>query len=393
VVLAQLPELVRSLGAESAAPLLFDLATRFRELGKFDTAAETYGLLVERYPDHVFAAPAMAWLIQYWSSGEVAHRSRARETQALAKTSREGQVFDSGRGVELTGFAEPANAPAIPNATGDQLRASRASRAQALLKLLGRTRPSLAAEPLVTFPLYVLERDSTGDAQRALSALPKGRTDAAWRSCVAAEAWKAKGSQGECPKTVWSCRRGAHRPKLDGILDDAIWEHAAAVELEGATDGADAWPTTVVTTYDEEFLYIAVACAKAPQRDYETSQTARERDADLSAADRVEIALDIDRDYVTAWQFTVDEQGRGREACCGDLSWNPKWYIAASQNDAAWFAEAAIPLRELCAEPPKPGAAWSVTVKRVAPGAGVQAWWAPAMANESLEEGGWLAFE
>jgi photosystem II stability/assembly factor-like uncharacterized protein len=392
-VLAQLPELIRSLGAEAAAPLLLDLATRFRGLGKYDAAAETYGLLVERYPDHAFAAPAMAWLIQYWSSGEVAHRTRAREAQALAKTSREGQVFDSGQGVELTGFAESVDVPSSTNATGDQLRASRASRTQALLKLLGRTRPSLAAEPAVTFPLYALERDSTGDAQRAVGRLPKGRADAAWRSSVAAEAWKANGSQGECPKTVWSCRRGAQRPKLDGVLDDPIWEHAAPVELEGATDDANAWPTTVVTAYDEQFLYVAIACAKAPQRVYETAQGARERDADLSGADRVEISLDIDRDYVTAWQFTVDEQGRGRDACWGDLSWDPKWYIAASQNDGAWFAEAAIPLSELSVEPAKVGTAWTVTVKRVAPGAGVQAWCAPAMAEDSLEEGGWLVFE
>lgn len=392
-VMAQLPEMVRSLGAEQAAPVLFDLAARSRELGAFDAVAETHGLLVERYPEHPLSAPAMVWLIQYWSSGEVAHRAAAQEALSLAQTSRAGQVFDAGNGVELTGFSAPAESAARSAAGTSQWNAARASRTQALLRLLSRTRPGLAAEPAVTFPLSALERTTTGDAQRALRGLPKGRSADAWGRCVTAEAWKAKQSGGECPLPTWNCRLAAAPPKLDGVLDDAIWTRAEEIELQSASPDGDEWPATVVTARDERFLYFAAACAKSPRSAYAESKDVRSRDADLASADRIEISLDIDRDYVTAWQFAVDSTGRARDACWGDVSWDPKWHIATSQDEAAWYMEAAIPLTELTAEIPKATATWSTTIRRITPGAGIQSWPTATVDGTTLEEGGWLVFE
>jgi len=390
-VMAQLPEMIRVLGAEHAAPLLLDLATRARSAGRIDDAAELNGLLVERYPDHPLAAPAMVWLLQYWSSGEQQHRANRSASASLAKTSRTGQVVDLGDGVQLTGFEAPNAAPATVAA--DQTRAGRASRLQALSKLLSNKRPTLAAEPAVVFPLAAFDRNASTDGQQSLRMLPRTRAADAWRQAVDAEIWKSKESTSECPKATWHCRRTSARPVLDGVLDDATWENADDIELISVGEDAETNPTTIVAAHDDQFLYLAIAGAKSPRCKYAEGDAKAARDADCSDADRVEFSIDIDRDYVTAWQFAVDCQGRARDACWGDSSWNPRWHVAARHTESAWFVEVAIPLAELSAAAPIATNPWAVAVRRVSPGAGTQGWAAPVPGETSLEDAGWLVFE
>ena len=61
----------------------------------------------------------------------------------------------------------------------------------------------------------------------------------------------------------------------------------------------------------------------------------------------MDIFLDLDRDYATYYHLTIDHRGWAADACFGDSSWDPKWFVAARTADGAWTAEAAIPLREL----------------------------------------------
>ena len=48
----------------------------------------------------------------------------------------------------------------------------------------------------------------------------------------------------------------------------------------------------------------------------------------LAPFDRVCLLLDVDRDYSTYYHLQIDQRGCTREDCWGDVTWNPKWYVA-----------------------------------------------------------------
>ena len=397
IVLGQLPELIASLGADSAATLLFDLAVRYQERGRGDFAAQTHGLLVERFPDHALAAPALVWLIQYWSSGEIAWRNQSRRTVAQRAESRAGQVVERAGDVELTAYSSDeigwGNQELAASHDPEAWRIARASRVQALERLLAKTRPTLAAEPQVIFPASVVARPANANADLGrLQNLVHSRADDAWRRLAGAELSRG-GQRATSSPPIWNCLRANQRPTLDGVLDDEVWRHTEELDLAALDDHTVDWPTTLAAAHDEQFLYIAIAAAKSNASGYDDIAATRQHDDDLSRSDRVEIALDIDRDYVTAWRLSVDCRGRVHDDCWGDASWNPKWYVAASQDVHAWYVEAAIPWDQLSPEVPAAEAAWCATARRIAPGVGQQSWASPAIGATSLEHGGWLVFE
>jgi hypothetical protein len=144
--------------------------------------------------------------------------------------------------------------------------------------------------------------------------------------------------------------------------------------------------------YDEELLYIAVSCTRAEGFKYTNADQPRPRDPELAAQDRVELLLDVDRDFVTWYRLAIDHRGWTGEACWGDKSWDPSWFVAAGQGDAEWVAEAAIPLAELTGQTPTAGRAWAVGIERVVPGVGFQSWTRPAAADVIGQGFGYLIF-
>jgi hypothetical protein len=145
--------------------------------------------------------------------------------------------------------------------------------------------------------------------------------------------------------------------------------------------------------HDNEFLYLAVHCRRAAGATSATGSGPRPRDPDLSAADRVEFYLDVDRDWVTAYHLVIDQRGWGAEDCWGDTTWNPTWFIAADHQGESWTVEAAIPLSELSAHAPRVKDAWAIGLQRIVPGVGFQSWTTPAAAKACPEGFGYLIFE
>jgi hypothetical protein len=76
---------------------------------------------------------------------------------------------------------------------------------------------------------------------------------------------------------------------------------AASVPLSLVSDqGDDArWPAAVLLACDDEYLYVAASCRKVPSAAYPASSGPRPRDPDLSQRDRIEVLIDVDRDYAT----------------------------------------------------------------------------------------------
>ncbi|MGN1199792.1 MAG: hypothetical protein ACI4SW_04005, partial [Thermoguttaceae bacterium] len=100
----------------------------------------------------------------------------------------------------------------------------------------------------------------------------------------------------------------------------------------------------------------------------------RPRDANLSQKDRVEVAIDIDGDYATSCNFVVDCNGWLADSMWDDASWNPPIFLARHEESDEWSFETAIPLSSFASAPPRPGASWRMSARRVVPGVGVECW-------------------
>jgi photosystem II stability/assembly factor-like uncharacterized protein len=367
-LLAQSGELIRDLDENSGARVLYQLADQYYHSGRWSMTAETFQLLIERYPRHVLARPALLWLVQYHASGEAAWR-RQKITQ--------------------TAVQQVSALTINPASLEDHW-----SRAGALGKMIERTQPDLFAEPALRFPLAAAQRKQGALqlAQRFYTSQSRSVAHDAWSLCAQGEKWLTDG-QGRPPKPVAKCRPAAAKPKLDGQLDDDIWQKVETVPLESALKDDGQWPAVVAFAYDAEFLYIAIHCRRAPGLKYESVSAARPRDADLTMQDRVDLLIDVDRDFATYYQLTVDSRGFTADSCWGDPTWNPSWYVAAALSDDAWTIEAAIPLDQLTGKASKSRDTWAVGVQRTIPGVGFQSWSLPASTDVMPEGFGYLIFE
>jgi hypothetical protein len=366
-LLGQAGQLIEQLDADGGAWLLYQLAQHYFQTGHGELAAETFQLLVERYAQHPLSRAAALWLIEYYGSGEAAWRLIG------------GHRYDL---------------PQKPSPTLDGARHDdRLARAIGLALRIEQTQPELFAEPRLRFSLAAAYR-AHGDrkqAQRLYAASSRGALGGAWRACAEGEQWIAV-PRGQPAKPVLHCALAATKPHLDGRLDDALWKPMAPVPLASALHDDALWPASVMLAHDDEFLYLAITARQAPAGRYEPAVGPRRHGADLSAHDRVDLFLDIDRDYATYYHFTIDYRGWAAEDCCGDRTWNPTWFVAARSENGTWTAEAAIPLNQLGPRL-KPHDVWAIGLQRTVPGVGFQSWSAPA-AVEVIPEGfGYLEFE
>lgn len=367
-LLAEARDLTQGLDRAAAAALLYQLAQTYHRSGHWPMAAEVLEVLCECYPDEPLCRPALVWLVQFYSSGEARWRIEGPQRSAVVQAS--ALATDPRQGV-------PGS-----------------NRAAALGNLLQQTRPDLFAQPAIGFPLAALERRKEPRAAERFYAVQRSTAvDPAWRDCARAEQWLAD-PRGVPPKPVVHCRPASSPPHLDGNLDDPLWEQAESVSLRSPLGDDGPWPAAVRVACDQEYLYLAIDARKAPAARYEPPPSGpRPRDADLAGRDRVEILIDLDRDFATYYRLAVDHRGWTREDCWGDATWNPTWFVAAASSAAGWTAEAAIPLDQLTGERPAKGTAWAIGVQRVVPGVGFQSWNTPA-AVEVIPEGlGYLVFE
>jgi hypothetical protein len=179
---------------------------------------------------------------------------------------------------------------------------------------------------------------------------------------------------------------------LDGKFDDACWKGMAPLKLQNAVgETAKEYPTEARFSYDKEYLYIALEC-RHPSGKKVAAVKGRQRDADLRPFDHVSILLDLDRDYQTYYRLEIDQRGCVCEDCWGDLTWNPRWFVAVQSDDDCWRAEVAIPMVELTGDAVTFGKAWACNVVRTLPGRGVQAWSLPADVTPRPEGMGILVF-
>lgn len=388
-LLAQLGRLMQGLDPASAAELLDQLGQQYHRTGQWGAAAETLGLLVQQYPDHPLARPATVWLVKYYASAEVAWRS-------AEQTADERQSSLSG---------------------GMPGQEDRFQRLAALAAYLQQKQPDLYAEPSIGFCLAAVDRQrrQSSQAERFYTTQRRSTTHDVWWACAQGEAWlmdpkrrsvvepspgaSAASAGGEADrqgfqsKPMLHCVRTSVRPRLDGKLDDSLWQTSRRAELHSPQGEDSAWPASVLVAYDDRFLYLAIEARQAPGGKYEPAIGQRLRDSELARRDRVDLYLDLNRDYATYYHLAIDSRGWTADDCWSDPTWNPKWFVAASTADGVWTAEAAIPLNELTNTMPHSGAAWAIGLQRTVGGVGFQSWNTPAAVDVMPEGFGYLVFD
>jgi photosystem II stability/assembly factor-like uncharacterized protein len=383
-----LADLTMRLDAAAAGVWLFELASHCHARGETGLAAETHLYLTSQYRRHPLATASFRWLYNYYVSAEQAHvlarEARLGEAEAVASeipdialptrpVTRQVNGIDvitwevndprnqTGE-IRLTAGAEPASAPVVRR----RLQQARAlSRSFALIDPaaldtgryeLSRIGLNRRLDPLI----------SVNDQLKRLATSPDpALAGRALQELNIANRRPPTGSPtGTVPLEI-VCLTATRRPWLDGQLDDPVW--AAAIRTNSllplsiaSRDSQTSHTDQILMACDEQFLYLAVRCLQQSGLPYEIDDQPRDRDSPLTASDRVEIAIDIDRDYQTCFLLCVNASGRLAESLGDNVAWDPQWFVASRLDDEYWIAEIAIPLDEIS----RHGDYWSVAASR-----------------------------
>jgi hypothetical protein len=146
--------------------------------------------------------------------------------------------------------------------------------------------------------------------------------------------------------------------KLDGKLDEAIWQTApAAMGLrqsqplhQGDSAGLPATQRTEVRfAYDDAALYVGARMFDDAGSRGVRTRLAR-RDADVST-DYLQVIFDTYHDHIGRLFFWVNPSGVKQDANGlgggGDPSWDPVWEVQTSIDSLGWIAEMRIPFSQL----------------------------------------------
>ncbi|MCI0702979.1 MAG: YCF48-related protein [Planctomycetia bacterium] len=413
-LLAALGTDLKKMPDDVAARTAFAVGTRLTREGKWSEAREVFGTLTTNYPGHPLAIEAFRWLTRYHASTETRRRVEMQQKLMLKNV-----VFDANPGNKIAPASGTTTGIGTPVVIEDPYHFHNPN------MILKWHLACLELEPkLMAFgPVY--SRDPASwlcflAARRHVGRLPDADKFVAdyfkhspgaigmkpgvnpWRDCLAAELWLAnRAAVPNQPKPVAYSKLTESRPLLDGKLDDDCWKDAKTLALTVTASASekpdevksfgDQYKTEAMVSYDDRFLYIALKCDHPTGKKVEPVAK-RLRDTNVSGHDRIDILLDVDRDYQTYYRFQIDHRGCLAEDCWGDKTWNPKYFVAFHSADTGWTAEHAIPVYELTGERPSHGKVWAANVSRFVPGMGVQSWSGPADADPRPEGMGLLQF-
>lgn len=421
-LIANLSDITRGMPNAQAVLLMGQLADDYRRQGQWELAEATLIVMAEQFPHEPAAHDAMRWLFQLWVSNELTYR-RVRATHVShARISADTKnliqrLHNVGRPqpdtneatldaeiLQASGQEESLNVEQLPfkinNGRDGDLRQQKADlwqeKALRMAREIRRTAPAWYQSPGIQFSLGSLhrQRHASGPATECYHLMMRGEETSPWHKTAMTELW-LNISAGVPPKQFYTCRSITETPQLDGILTDSCWRTAEEITLNSdQPNGPLRDPAFVLICHDEEYLYMAGMCPRIPGSSLEMpSRKGRTHDSDVSPYDRVTLLLDVDRDYTTYYRFTIDQRGWTAEDLWGDVTWNPKWFVAADGDGEGWRFEVAIPWKELIPSPPSSGTVWAASLHRTVPAIGTQGWTHPVSTKPKLETGGLFKFE
>ncbi len=316
------------------------LGFRLAHAGQWTAARELFACVAEHYAAHPDAVEAMRWLVRFHTSGEARRRVELGHFPLMSPTGWVEEPADRIQQASHTAELTPTPKWRFASTAAAHTWVKPATAVQPKLAAFGT---AYARDPSTVFCLATANR---------MLGLPARATDTFTALApTVAELWAGRmgdelrlvGTDKDQPTgRELTCRFTRTKPFLDGKLDDACWKDAVAV------DGAR-------LLCDDQFLYVGVECKG-------TAGDRLPRDSDLTGRDRVDVVVDVDRDYTTAYRIAVDAAGSVADECWGDRTWNPKLFVATAKTADGWAVELAIPLSELTGAKPSPAQPWAAGV-------------------------------
>jgi hypothetical protein len=149
-------------------------------------------------------------------------------------------------------------------------------------------------------------------------------------------------------------QRTATAPKIDGMLDEAVWRTAVPAtdftQFEPINGGPAAFTTEVYVLYDDQAIYVG-AMLHDPSPDSILHQLSKRDGGNEVNADYFGVAFDTYNDDLNAFQFIVSAAGVQtdmRNSSLGeDVVWDAVWLSAVKINADGWVAELEIPFSAL----------------------------------------------
>ncbi len=154
-------------------------------------------------------------------------------------------------------------------------------------------------------------------------------------------------------RTMQAVRLSQTPPRIDGVLDDEVWQTAPIATDFVQKDPAEGQPaterTTIQITYDEEALYVAARCY---DREPDKIAAPLVRRDQYFETDRVSVNLDPHHDHQTGYFFSISPSGCLIDGILyndtsEDITWDGVWEGKASRDDQGWSAEYKIPYHVL----------------------------------------------
>ncbi|MBI1805002.1 MAG: carbohydrate binding family 9 domain-containing protein [Ignavibacteriae bacterium] len=158
---------------------------------------------------------------------------------------------------------------------------------------------------------------------------------------------------GDNPRTVTAVRITTP-PRIDGILDDAVWKQATSATDFIQRDPEEGRPASerseIRVLYDDEALYFGCTFYDSEPEKIVARLTRRD---DEIESDEASIRIDSYHDHQTGYEFTFNAAGvkidklQYDDANREDDSWDPVWDLQTSITSEGWTAEVKIPFRIL----------------------------------------------
>ena len=294
-----------------AGEILYQVSGRFQDMGQAGLAAEVLHALVRDHPAHPLTEAALLDLVRYYSSSEIQWRHRAPMGVAAGQTDPAGPPQPSPGAVgaqgELRGLDALAAAAKALEADAVQADAVQADAVQAdavqaetaparpggaqgggddqawsgivaLENEVRSRRPQLFAQPAVRLALLSAYRahGRAAEARKYYQSVLASAPSPSWRTCVLGEVW-LEGRRDEPPVRTLRCPLALQRPRLDGQLDDPVWQTTETAVLGSPRSDDAAWPAVVWLAHDRQFLYLAARCEKAAAAAYPAERLPRPR--------------------------------------------------------------------------------------------------------------------
>ena len=157
------------------------------------------------------------------------------------------------------------------------------------------------------------------------------------------------------PRRLAQALRVEKGPRLDGRLDDAVWQQAPPVEGFMQRDPAYWMPiserTVARVVYDNEKIYFGFDCYMSDPNGVIAKNM--RRDAQLTGDDHVQILLDPFNDKQNGVFFIVNALGARNDALLSNEGrttnedWDCIWEARTTRHEKGWTAEVAIPFDQL----------------------------------------------